>query len=161
MLGFGDTLESLKVLPTELGLDGHITFTGRVATAEIQRYLTSSDVGLSPDPRSAFNEASTMNKTLEYMACALPVVAYDLRETRVSAGAAAAYAADDSVEAFAKAIVALLDDPEARAEMGRTGRRAIEERLGWPVQIPVYTGVYDRLLGRPGADDAPVTATPS
>ena len=44
--------------------------------------------------------------------------------------------------------MATLDDPEGRAEMGRIGRRAIEERLGWPSQVPVYVGVYDRLLGR-------------
>jgi glycosyltransferase involved in cell wall biosynthesis len=148
MLGFGDTLDSLRALTTELGLDDHVTFTGRVGTEEIQRYLSSSVIGLSPDPRSAFNEASTMNKTLEYMACGLPVVAYDLRETRVSAGDAARYATDDSIEAFAKAIVSLLDDPEAREQMGRMGRQAIEDRLGWPAQVPIYVGVYDRLLGR-------------
>jgi hypothetical protein len=32
-----------------------------------------------------------MNKTMEYMAFELPVVAFDLRETRVSAAAAAVY----------------------------------------------------------------------
>jgi len=148
LLGFGDTLESLKALVVELGLEDHVTFTGRVETSQIQRYLTSSDIGLSPDPRSRFNEASTMNKTLEYMACGLPVVAYDLRETRVSAGEAAAYAPDDTVEGFAKTIVALLDAPETCRRMGRLGRRAIEQRLGWPKQAPIYVNVYDRLLGR-------------
>jgi len=148
MLGFGDTLESLRQLTTELGLDGHVEFTGRVDTSEIQRYLRSSDVGLSPDPRSRFNEASTMNKTLEYMACGVPVVAYDLRETRESAGPAALYAADDSIEAFARAVVALLDDPESREQMGHLGRAAIEERLGWPSQRPLYVQAYDELLGR-------------
>jgi glycosyltransferase involved in cell wall biosynthesis len=147
LLGFGDTLDSLKALTTELGLDGHVTFTGRVGTEEIQRYLSSSDVGLSPDQRSPFNEMSTMNKTLEYMACGLPVAAYDLHETRVSAGDAAVYATDDSIEAYAKAVAALLDDADAREHMGAIGRDAIVERLGWPQQIPIYVGVYDQLLG--------------
>ncbi len=152
MLGFGDTLEAVKALTVELGLAQHFIFTGRVGTDEIQHYLTSSDVGLSPDPRSSFNEASTMNKTLEYMSCGLPVAAYDLRETRVSAGDAAFYASDDTIESFAKAIAALLDDPDARDQMGEDGRRAIEERLGWPAQARTYVGLYDRLLGREGAD---------
>ena len=47
-----------------------------------------------------------MNKTLEYMSCGLPVVAYDLRETRVSAGDAAFYASDDTIESFAETVAA-------------------------------------------------------
>ena len=61
----------------------------------IRRYLSTADVGLSPDPKTPFNEASTMNKTLEYMAFGLPVVAFDLQETRVSAGDAAVYVQEE------------------------------------------------------------------
>ena len=46
--------------------------------------LSTADVGLSPDPLNPLNDVSTMNKTMEYMAFGLPVVAFDLRETRVS-----------------------------------------------------------------------------
>ena len=47
--------------------------------------LSTADVGISPDPKNPLNDLSTMNKTMEYMAFGLPVVAFDLRETRVSA----------------------------------------------------------------------------
>ena len=47
---------------------------------------------MSPDPKNPLNDVSTMNKTMEYMAFELPVVAFDLRETRVSAGDAGVYA---------------------------------------------------------------------
>jgi glycosyltransferase involved in cell wall biosynthesis len=147
LMGFGDCFDDLVALTTELGLDDHVRFVGRVDTDEIRRYLGSCDVGLSPDPRSAFNELATMNKTLEYMACGIPVVAFDLHETRVSAGDAAHYAPDDDVVSFAKAVLALLDDPDARARMGRIGRRRIEEELGWPTQGARYVRLYDRLLG--------------
>lgn len=148
LLGFGDCFDELRRLTTELGLDGHVEFTGRVELDDIRRYLSSGDIGLSPDPRSPFNDASTMNKTMEYMACRLPVVAFDLHETRVSAGDAAIYAPDDDVESFAKSIVSLLDDDEARAVMGERGRHAVETELGWPTQSPRYVGVYDRLFSR-------------
>ena len=61
-----------------------------------------------------------MNKTIEYMAFELPVVAFDLRETRVSAGAAAVYAEPNRVDEYARAIVELLDDEPRRKEMGAT-----------------------------------------
>ncbi len=48
-----------------------------------------------------------MNKTMEYMAFELPVVAFDLTETRVSAGDAAVYVEPNDVEKYARAIVEL------------------------------------------------------
>jgi asparagine synthase (glutamine-hydrolysing) len=88
-----------------------------------------------------------MNKTLEYMAYELPVVAFDLRETRVSAGPAAVYAEPNRIDAYARAITDLLDDEPRRAAMGEAGRRRIEHELAWKHQAPRYVGVYDRLLG--------------
>ena len=46
-----------------------------------------------------------MNKTMEYMAFELPVVAFDLRETRVSAADAAVYVTPNDVREYAEAIV--------------------------------------------------------
>ncbi len=154
LLGFGDTLDELKTLTDELGLDDHVTFTGRADMDMIQKYLSTATVGLSPDPSSPFNDASTMNKTLEYMAFELPVVAFDLHETRVSAGPAANYAKGSDHLAFADALEELLDDPHRRAAMGSEGRRRIEASLGWPHQAEAYRGVYDRLLGPPATNGA-------
>jgi len=147
LLGFGDTYDELRQLTADLGLDDHVTFTGRADLDMISRYLSSATIGLSPDPPNAFNDASTMNKTLEYMAFALPVVSFDLTETRVSAGPAARYADGTDARDFADAIEQLLDDPRRRAAMGSEGRRRIEQSLGWPHQAEIYRGVYDRLLG--------------
>ena len=46
-----------------------------------------------------------MNKTMEYMAFGLPVVAFDLRETRVSAGDAGVYATPNDVGELAGLLV--------------------------------------------------------
>ena len=59
--------------------------------------------------------------------------------------------------AYARAIVALLDDAEQREDMGREGRLRIEKELGWPHQRAAYVGVYDRLVGRTRTDVAPQT----
>jgi glycosyltransferase involved in cell wall biosynthesis len=146
LLGFGDTYDDLRALTHELGLDDHIAFTGRADLEMISRYLSTATIGLSPDPPGPFNDASTMNKTLEYMAFELPVVAFDLPETRVSAGPAALYAGGESPAAFASAVEQLLDDPRRRAAMASEGRRRIETSLGWPHQAEAYRRVYDRLL---------------
>jgi glycosyltransferase involved in cell wall biosynthesis len=146
LLGFGDCLEELRSQVARDQLEDFVTFTGRAGDDTLCRYLSTADLGLSPDPRSAFNDLSTMNKTVEYMAFGLPVVAFDLKETRVSAGRAGVYVADGDVAGFAKAIVELLEDEGRRAEVGRTGRERVVRELGWEHQAPNYIGVYDDLL---------------
>jgi glycosyltransferase involved in cell wall biosynthesis len=82
------------------------------------------------------------------MAFGLPVVAFDLKETRVSAGEAASYLPSGDVAAYAKEILELLDNPERREAMGQLGRLRIEDELGWPYQREAYVGVYDKFVDR-------------
>ena len=149
LVGTGDCFEALVEERDRLGLIDNVQFTGRAPDAELFEILSTADIGLSPDPKNPLNDVSTMNKTMEYMAFELPVVAFDLRETRVSAGDAAVYAEPNEVAAFARAIVELLDDEPRRREMGAIGRARVESELAWVHQRGAYLDVYDRLVGRP------------
>lgn len=149
-LGFGDCFEDLVALSHELELDDFVTFTGRADLPMISAYLSTATLGLDPDPKNPLNEMSTMIKVLEYMAFELPMVAFDLKETRVSAGDAAVYAEPNDVGSFVDGIVHLLDDPAARARMGTAGRRRVEEVIGWEHHAGAYVDVYRRLIGDPG-----------
>lgn len=146
LMGFGDCFDEIKELTTELGLDDYIELTGRADDTMISRYLSTADLGLSPDPKNEMNDLCTMNKTLEYMAFELPVVTFDLQETRVSAGDAALYAKPNDIVAFADGIEELLADDEQREAMGTRGRNRIEEALSWEHSARHYVSVYDRLL---------------
>lgn len=156
-LGFGDELENLRRLACELDLEEWVTFTGRATTPTVVDYLSTADVGLSPDPPTPFNDCSTMNKTMEYMAFGLPVVAFGLTETRVSAGPAAVYVDATGPVAFGDALARLLDDPERRRRMGDAGRQRVHDVLAWEHQQPRYVAVWDRLL-RPTQPPEPAAA---
>lgn len=145
LIGSGDCFDDLVTLRDELGLGGHVEFTGRTPDELVARVMSTADVGLSPDPKNPLNDVSTMNKTMEYMAFELPVVAFDLRETRVSAGDAAVYVTPNDVHEYAKAIVALMDDESMRSEMGKRGRARVEQELAWSYQSRAYLGVYRAL----------------
>jgi glycosyltransferase involved in cell wall biosynthesis len=145
LIGSGDCFDDLVALRDQLGLAGHVEFTGRAPDDLVARILSTADVGLSPDPKNPLNDLSTMNKTMEYMAFELPVVAFDLRETRVSAGDAAAYATPNDEREYAKTIVELIDDAPRRADLGRVGRARIEKQLAWHHQERAYLDVYARL----------------
>ena len=147
LIGSGDCFGDLVALRDALGLAGHVEFTGRASDELVERILSTADLGLSPDPKNPLNDVSTMNKTMEYMAFELPLVAFDLRETRISAGEAAVYVRPDDLHGYAEAIVDLLDDQARRATMGKLGRLRIEQELAWAYQERAYLDVYDQLLG--------------
>jgi glycosyltransferase involved in cell wall biosynthesis len=146
LIGSGDCFDELVALSQSLDLSDYVTFTGRVPDADVAAILSTADVGISPDPKNPLNDVSTMNKTMEYMAFALPVVAFDLRETRVSAGEAAVYATPNDVGELARLLVDLIDDEPRRQEMGRAGRARIEKELAWRHQAPRYVGVYETFI---------------
>jgi glycosyltransferase involved in cell wall biosynthesis len=151
LIGSGDCYDELVALRDELGLAGHVEFTGRAPDELVMRVMSTADAGLSPDPKNPLNDVSTMNKTMEYMVFGLPVVAFDLRETRVSAGDAAVYVQPNDERQYAEAIVALLDDEPRRALMGKLAADRVEQELAWSHQESAYLGVYKRVLGEGNA----------
>jgi len=147
LIGSGDCFDDLVALRDQLGLAGHVEFTGRAPDELVADILSTADLGLSPDPKNPLNDLSTMNKTMEYMAFELPVVAFDLRETRVSGGDAAVYVRPNDVHEYAAAIVGLMDDEPRRSWLGKLGRARVEQELAWSHQERAYVGVYRGLTG--------------
>jgi glycosyltransferase involved in cell wall biosynthesis len=148
LIGSGDCFGGLVALRDQLGLGDFVEFTGRAPDEEVRDILSTADIGLSPDPKNPLNDVSTMNKTMEYMAFGLPVLAFDLRETRASAEEAGVYATPNDVEEMGRLLVGLIDDEPRRQVLGAAGRRRIEQQLAWNHQEPRYLSVFDRLLGR-------------
>jgi len=146
VMGGGDCYDQLVRLRDELRLQNHVELPGRVPDEYLHDVLSTATVGLSPDPKNPLNDVSTMNKTMEYMAFGLPVVSFDLLETRVSAGDAAVYVFSPHVADYAKAVVDLVDDPSARERMGRVARERVAQILAWPHQRPAYVRVFDDLV---------------
>ncbi|MER6208339.1 glycosyltransferase family 4 protein [Streptomyces sp. NPDC001642] len=153
-VGAGDAFDAMVELSRQLGLSEQVQFTGRIPDADLVRYLCTADVCLSPDPCNPLNDVSTMNKVLEYMAMGRPIVSFDLREARVSAGDAAVYAPDDDESQFAKLVALLLDDPEKRARMGKTGQERISGPLSWKNSQASLLAAYAAAC----RDQAPVSA---
>jgi glycosyltransferase involved in cell wall biosynthesis len=145
-MGAGDSYPDLVALRNELGLQDYVELPGRVPDSFVTKVLSTAELGLCPDPMNPLNDLSTMNKTMEYMAFGLPVVAFDLHETRVSAGEAAVYVEPNDVGLFARVVVGLLDHPELREPMGRIGRQRVVDELAWEHQQKSYIGVFDELV---------------
>lgn len=153
MMGAGDTYDDQVALAAELGIADVVEFPGRVSDEFVRRCLSTADVCLAPDPLNPLNDVSTMNKVVEYMAMARPIVSFDLVEARVSAGDAAVYVAPNDELAYARAIADLLDDPDRRRQMGQVGFRRVAEDLSWDVSRKALVQFYEQLLPA-AADDS-------
>jgi len=150
-VGDGPALPSARRLASSLGLDGLVSFLGFVRDRDrLGQLIASCDVCLSPEPRNPMNERSTFIKVAEYMAAGKPVVAFDLTETRRTAGDAARYATRDDPAAFADAIDAVLGDDELRREMGAEGVRRVRTSLSWTYSERSLLEAYARALRKAG-----------
>lgn len=143
IMGTGDAEPALHELSAELGLNGQMCFTGWVELETIRRYLSTSDVCVDSIPKTSYSDACTMNKILEYMSAARPIVTFDLIESRVSAQEAAVYARPNEISDLAAKIVELLENEPARARMGAFGRRRIENELAWEHQRKNLIAAYE------------------
>jgi glycosyltransferase involved in cell wall biosynthesis len=146
LVGGGTVVEELRAAVSQKGIGDYVTLTGQVTHEQVAAYLTDADVGVAPDPKNAMNDNSTMVKIFEYMAFGLPVVLYDLKEGRNSAGAAALYATPNNPIEFANLVIQLLDSEQLRQKLGALGRSRIEERLNWAIEKGSLLRAYDAAL---------------
>jgi glycosyltransferase involved in cell wall biosynthesis len=147
LVGGGTELNAMRELAKQLGVAEYVTFTGRAPDAELLEMLNTADICVNPDRANEMNDRSTMNKVMEYMALAKPVVQFDLTEGRVSAGEASWYARPNDVADLAQKIVALLGDENQRIHMGAIGRQRVEQVLAWQHEAPRLLAAYEHLTG--------------
>jgi len=146
IMGSGDSLQDLRDLAEKLQLNGCVDLAGFVSDEDLQANLAAADICVDPDPSSPLNDVSTWIKVMEYMAYAKPIIAFDLKETRFSAGEAAIYVQPNKEAEFAQAIVELMEQPELRKKMGAHGRRRIEQELQWNKVGGNLLAAYETLL---------------
>jgi glycosyltransferase involved in cell wall biosynthesis len=148
-VGGGPALAGLRKMVEEKALGEMVNFTGRIPDADLLEILSTADVCVNPDKPCQMNDMSTMIKIMEYMALGKPIVQFNLKEGRFSAGDASLYADnDDQVKDFANNILWLLDHPEERREMGEFGRRRVEQELAWEYSIKPLLAAYERAFDK-------------
>ncbi len=148
IVGFGPHLPEVQRDVTNRGLNAYFTFTGALYGEDLLRVLNSTDIGVSPDPKNAMNDISTMNKVMEYMTLEKPLVQFDLKEGRASAENTSLYARANDPRDFAARIAWLIDHPEEASEMGRKGRVRVLNTLSWAHSTPHLLAAYDRVFER-------------
>jgi len=141
LLGNGECLDELRDLARELDIEPWVEFPGWLSEVDLYRHMASCDVGLD----TSLQEEVTPVKAMEYMGVGLPVLTFDVEQTRVLTEGAGVRVAAGDTEVLAKELVSLLDNPDERRRFGTAGRKKVREELAWERQAEVYLSVIDEL----------------
>lgn len=150
IVGGGTDLEKIKQYARDTGVTNVVDFYGRVDEATLMEVLNSCEVCVNPDKPTEMNNLSTMNKIIEYMALKKPIVQYDLKEGKYSAGKASLYAENTDTKDFGDKIMYLLDHEAQRREMGEYGYKRVLEELSWDRQRIKLEEHYKKVFGISG-----------
>jgi glycosyltransferase involved in cell wall biosynthesis len=148
--GSGPDEARMRALADSLGVGNRVLFLGHVPPAERFDLLASAELVAMPSRYETFGMVAA-----EALAVGTPVVAFDIPCLRsiLSPGCGILVPAFDT-DAFAAALVRVLDDDQLRSRLVRAGR-AMVTRLSWDGAASVQENLYSRLLvgaqwGEPG-----------
>jgi glycosyltransferase involved in cell wall biosynthesis len=147
LMGAGPHFDKIVAYAKDQGVSDDITFTGRADNNTICRVLSTADIAVDPCPDSPHANVSTATKIMEYMFFSLPIVAFDLLETRRSGSNAVCYAQVDDETHFARRIIDLLRDESRRRALGQAARLRLETALSWRVSSRHLVTLMEGLIG--------------
>lgn len=136
VVGDGNDAENLKKFANELGIKDDVIFTGQVPQSEVPDFIAAGDIGVSPIPPHIFSyKVSSPIKMVEYMAAAKPVVANEEipEHKEVLEQSGGGMLVPFTPEAFAEAIIELLDSPKQAVEMGQKGREWVIKNRSYEI----------------------------
>lgn len=148
LVGYGDLRADLETQAQALGLNGHVTFAGRVPRQEIPAYFGAADVVCVPSVRDdAGNVDGLPNVVLEGMAAGKAIVASNIAgfPDVLDDGASGVLVPEKNPVALADALVALAHDARLRDAMGARAREKIHTRLNWENVARRFIQVYERV----------------
>ncbi len=134
LIGDGECRNELRLMVDELGLRENVWFPGWLGDIDLYRHLAAADVGID----TSLQPEVTPVKAMEYLGVGLPLVAYDVQETRRLAEGAGVLVTPGDTEALARELVSLLDRPMERVRLGQVGRERVRSQLAWDRQSEVY-----------------------
>lgn len=125
VMGYPD--QEYRRMADELNISAFTTFTGRVDYADAPLLLAAGDLAVSP--KISATEAN--GKLLNYMACGLPVVAFDTPVNRELLGEDGIYAALGDADDLAARMEGALGDHDELRRRGRALRERARAQFSW------------------------------
>lgn len=134
-------VEHYQTIARLRGVDGIVSFTGRIPFAQAPYFLAACDIAVAP--KMSLSEGS--GKLLNYMAMELPVVAYDTVVNREYLGDLGVYARPGDVGGFIEGIFRLVNSPTLREDLGRQLRHRVATEYSWQASAERIIQIYETI----------------
>lgn len=145
--GDGPDRAAVLTMARRLGVDDRVVMLGRVDGQARFQLLASAQVACLPSRYETFGIVA-----LEAMACATPVIAFDIPCLReVVDGDCAMTVPPLDARLYGEALLGLLADPERCRRMGEAGRRR-SRRFDWAEIAGRQGRIYARAAGAEGGE---------
>jgi glycosyltransferase involved in cell wall biosynthesis len=144
----GDTdMTRVRALADRLGLSDRVTFAGFVPRAELPDRLAAADVCVLPTLDTPSARYTCPLKMFEYMAAGRPIVASDLPPIRdvLVHNVNARLVPPGDAAALARAVDALVGDPDGAAQLAQRAR-ADAEQYSWDRRAQRLDGLFAQVL---------------
>ncbi len=143
---FGDKTWSEKTIAA-ISAAHRFTLYDRIAHDKIANEVRKARIGIIPLPDLPKFQYNIPTKLFEFMALKMPVVMSDLPPSRpfVKDGKCGIMVSPHDYEAYAEAIINLLDDPELCARMGKAGRSRVDAEYNWNREERKLVNLYNSL----------------
>ena len=125
-------------------LSDMIRFTGKVNYADAPLMLSAADLAVAPK----LSPTEANGKIFNYMACGLPVVAFDTAVNREILGDAGVYADFGDAADFAAKIMQLLGDHALRSNLSAQVRSKALLEHSWRSRAEKLAGIYRSMICR-------------
>ena len=148
MVGNGNDRNRLERLVYNLGLQDEVIFTGQVPYFEVPEFIAAANVAVSPVPPLDIYLVGSPCKLFEYMGMAKPVIANEEipEHNEVLKESGGGILVPYTPEAFARAIIELLDNPEKTTNMGLKGRDWVVKNRTYEILARKVEQRYFELL---------------
>lgn len=140
IMGFPE--EEYRKKAQEMNLSDFVTFTGRVDYAEAPLLLSAGVIAVSPK----ISDTEANGKLLNYMACGLPVVAFDTPVNRELLGEDGVYARFGDSEDLSRCLGMLLADNELIERKGLAMRQRAIGVHSWIERLRLLRLTYLDIL---------------
>lgn len=125
-------------------IKSNIEYKGVLSHEEVDEIYRESEMGFCVYKNLSSTYNSSPNKLYEYMMAGIPVVCSDFPQWRemIDEYQCGIYVDPDDENAIVDALNYLIDHRDEAAQMGRNGRKAIEEKYNWSYEEKKLLNLY-------------------
>jgi glycosyltransferase involved in cell wall biosynthesis len=147
LLTTGGRFAQMDEIISAAGFAGRTHYMGVLPFKQLQEVMACGDIMLMPFRNSSLNRARYPNRFGDYLAAGRPVVSNPTGDLgQVMQTEKIGILVEETPQAFAEGIQALLDAPHLLEEMGQNARHLAETRFSGPAIGKTLFNLYQTLV---------------